>query len=607
MKHAKYLLSIIFSLIIIVACSSDSESKDIIQPTLEIDQNETIHYVGTEASSFSITVKSNTKFTTTSSATDWCRTETDSKKETGNLIISVTNNPNPNIRSAEITVKTDGLSPITIKVNQFGTSPTILIDEKNIELTDENLEFSLNILTNIEIEPQTPDWITASLISDRGLSGIYKFTASGLPDSDIERTGEVTITSTNPKIEIAPVVIPVLQKRTTYPRFAVISDTHFGLFSDSKERVSRALKNMTSKSPQLDAIFVVGDLTNSSRLSEYDELIQVFKENVPKTTSVFYMLGNHDHAWHDGNPVSIFMNKLKQPINQYIKIKGFPFITISLRGAYDNYFYTQSEIDFLSDSLEDASQKYPGRPIFVFTHAGVLNTVYGTGSSEGWGVNDLSSILHKYPQVILFSGHSHFPVSDPRSIHQGYFSSVNVGNTSYSEIEAGFTEGVHPPGNEMITEGIIATTKENLDVEMERWDTFRNEEILPRWIVKAPHNGTAFTYANRTGGSNPSFSSGDKPAISNITANACVVSFPQATDDEVVHHYIVQILNGNGEAYKTITIFSQFYLNSETPDPLDVNISGLESGTKYTIEITAVDSYNNKSGKISSAEFTTSN
>lgn len=402
--------------------------------------------------------------------------------------------------------------------------------------------------------------------------------------------------------DTSPVVV---QKGNTNPYFAVISDLHAGR-PDSGEKIIRTLRNITNKEYWLDAIFVVGDMTDNATESQYNGLIQIFKTHVPNTIPVYYMLGNHDQVWQNVDPESLYLDKLKQPINQYFDIKGFPFITISVRSVDPGMYYTQEEVDFLSASLRDASTRYPNRPIFVFAHVGLTNTVYGTAHHEGWGDNTFSSILKNYPQVVLFSGHSHFPLGDPRSIHQKNFTSVNVGTTSYSEIESGFTEGEHPPGNEMVTEAVIVAVDEHINVNLERWDTYRNEEILPKWTLRAPHNGSHFPYANRAGGSTPYFNGSDKPTVKNITNTSCLISFPQANDDEVVHHYIVKVMKNN-QVYKTMTVFSRFYLNSAIPSPLEVNVAGLEANTNYTINIAAVDSYHNTSEKIASDEFKTLN
>ena len=41
----------------------------------------------------------------------------------------------------------------------------------------------------------------------------------------------------------------------------------------------------------------------------------------------------------------------------------------------------------------------------------------------------VSDVLAKYPQVVTFSGHLHFPLNDPRSIWQASFTSFGCGST----------------------------------------------------------------------------------------------------------------------------------------------------------------------------------
>ncbi len=64
-------------------------------------------------------------------------------------------------------------------------------------------------------------------------------------------------------------------------------------------------------------------------------------------------------------------------------------------------------------------------------HMAISNTVVG---SENWGVANLTDTLSKYPQVIDFSGHSHFPMKDPRSIYQGAFTALGDGTMFYYEL-----------------------------------------------------------------------------------------------------------------------------------------------------------------------------
>ncbi|MDR2429966.1 MAG: metallophosphoesterase [Puniceicoccales bacterium] len=409
----------------------------------------------------------------------------------------------------------------------------------------------------------------------------------------------------------------------TLPRFAVISDTHFGRKSkvgiDAMVKVPRTLKTLFSKAP-VDALFVVGDLTDNGRPDEYRQLRSVFGDRtlVPHKLPVppfYFMMGNHDyhHFSRDGDPAKYFTEQLGQEINQYAVIKGYPFITISLTPTRRGGKWTDPKNcydapirKFLAEKLEVASRDFPGKPIFVFCHIPPSNTCYG---SVSWGMKTINSILEKYPQVITFSGHSHFPVGHPRSIQQGKFTAVNDGSVAYTGYEDYDLKHVGKPTDaevERVTEGLIVNVLGNGDVEIERWDTFRDEEILPRWLVKAPHDGSRFTHTKeRKGLPAPAFAKGAKPSVT-VSGDSCTVAFPQAKDDEIVLNYIVTLVEeGSAKALKRSGKYSQFYWNSEMPGQLSVSFAKVAlPGKKLIARVIAEDAYRNKSAPILSDVFT---
>jgi predicted phosphodiesterase len=396
---------------------------------------------------------------------------------------------------------------------------------------------------------------------------------------------------------------PLPKEANPLPRFAVISDTHFenNRGEGARVKVPKALKNLLSKEPKMDAVFVVGDLTDKGKPEEFDQLVSVFgdKSNVPEGMDVYFMMA----ASHDGSfkNQEIFKEKVKQPLHQYTAIKGYPFITISEGGYLPSEYNTYAK-KFLSESLADAVQKYPGKPIFVFTHIPPQNTCYGSKVSEGWGTPFFTSLLNQYPQVIIFSGHSHFPLGDPRSIHQNKFTAVNDGSTTYSEVEPKIVdEGIHPPKCEYVTEGVIVNVLPTGDVEIERWDTYRNEKILPDWLVEAPHDGSRFCYKNRSGLPAPIFEKDAKPAVK-ITGKEVAVTFPQASDEDAVFRYLVEIMDGD-KVIASFRKFSQFYLGSAMPKELTVPFNDLPAGKELRVRTTAIDSYNNQSQPIISEAF----
>lgn len=326
---------------------------------------------------------------------------------------------------------------------------------------------------------------------------------------------------------------------TVAPRFAVVSDIHIGA-ENSEAKVSNALRNLFSHEQDYDALFICGDLTDGGAASQYDALKALFRNKtiVPTNTPVYFMMGNHDN-YGDAN-AKMYL-ELGQPLHQYIDIKGYPFITISTRGTANsgNSNHDEEAYSFLSDKLTDAAAKYPGKPIFVFLHIPPQGTVYG---SNDWGNPRLNEILSDYPQVVAFSGHTHYPVGDPRSIHQGKYTVINDGSIKYSEIMEGEVTGTCWPARyEQVNEGVVVNVDEKSNINVERWSVAQNERILPDWNILAPHDGSQFTYAGRTGGEAPQFGPDAQVTVVN-TADSCTVSFGQATDDDVVRNYLIEIV-----------------------------------------------------------------
>ena len=426
--------------------------------------------------------------------------------------------------------------------------------------------------------------------------------------------------------------------------FGVISDIHFGngVGEGPMVKVPQALKNLTSQG-RLDVLAVVGDLANSGAASEYEQLVGVFQDEKNFTNPVgsfLFMMGNHDNF--NSNGKSNYQEGLKAfnggepyPYHIYTVIKGYPFITISEFSGDSSdtnspssgtAAYPADNVALLESYLERASQECPGKPIFVFTHVPPRWTVYGswpeleTGSA--WAMQVLNPVLNKYPQAVVFSGHSHYPLGDPRSIHQGvnpdsprqnYYTVINTASTTYSEINPGAVDaGIHPTGYDYVTEGLILTELPNGDIEIRRYDTYRNLEIGAdnRWVLKAPFDGSMFQYGDirdaddnpynrplRDGHLAPEFTESAQLGVKS-NAHKVEVTIPQAMDDEdFVFRYRVRLSKAGlvvGEKF----IFSQFYLNTEMPETLTCTFTGLEANSEYSVEVVAMDCYDKMSAPL---------
>ena len=442
-----------------------------------------------------------------------------------------------------------------------------------------------------------------------------------------------------------PLLITVKQESRLV--FAVISDVHVGNTwgAGYKVKIPQALQHLTGYG-KLDAMAVVGDLTDNGRANQYQEFVQFFGSNsniINPVENFIFMMGNHDN--YDSNGQNNYKSGLRSfngnrsyPLDQYVLIKGYPFISISQRGSANNddnvsngtTSYPSTVVTTLKRYLKRAAEEAPGKPIFVFTHVAPRWTCYSSwGEIEGaaWAMKVLNPVLNEYPQVVAFCGHSHYPLGDPRSIHQGanpnstrnnYYTVINTASTTYSEINPGaVAAGIHPEGYAYVTEGMILVEQENGDIEIRRYDTYRNVEIDPehRWVLKAPFDGSMFQYADirdaddnpnnvplRTGLPAPAFYKSAELTL-NVYPSEVKVTFPQATDNECVFRYKVRILKGETEVQSAF-VFSQFYLTTDMPQTISYTIEGLTADTKYTAEVTAYDSWDNKSVPLT-ATFTT--
>ena len=426
--------------------------------------------------------------------------------------------------------------------------------------------------------------------------------------------------------------------------FAVISDTHIGnrVGEGPMKKVPQALQNLT-RYGKLDALAVVGDLTDHGDTDQYEDFDSIFNHPdiiLNPVDKFLFMMGNHDN--YNGSGQQNYRLGLKNfnlrngkpsnyPLHQYVLIKGYPFITISVLGGANNddnendgrTSYPSTVLKTLENYLVQATQDAPGKPIFVFAHVGPRNTCYSSwGNLEGaaWAMWRLNTVLKNYPQAVVFCGHSHYPLGDPRSIHQGsnpdsenmnYYTVINTASTTYSEINPGAVDaGIHPEGYDYVTEGMILYEQANGDIEIRRYDTYRDVEIDPnhRWVLKYPFDGSKFEYADiRDANDNPNnvplrdglpapqfFATNNPPITVDVYPNDATVRFIQATDNECVFRYKVRLLK-DGNEVKSAFVFSQFYLTTDMPSELSYTFDGLDENTQYNVEVVAYDSYDNQS------------
>ena len=291
--------------------------------------------------------------------------------------------------------------------------------------------------------------------------------------------------------------------------------------------VRRALMYFREK--EVDAVVLCGDLADNGLTDELMCLSRAWYDIFPddklpsgKKVEKIFILGNHDwESWGGGKVRNKIIpdpqERAKHILRDHVKdawrkafhedfskvvyktVKGYRFC-----GAHWP-FHRECE-SFLA---EFANKCDSSRPFFYVQHPHLKDTVYG---SWAWGCDEgtATSILSKYPNAIALSGHSHYTLTDERSIWQDSFTSIAAGSLRYTAMIKGFenTGGVGSEFKQMpsVSHGWCAQamcmTIENGTAVCERVDFAvpggGHESLGADWVFPAIANGeNKYSFANR--------------------------------------------------------------------------------------------------------------
>lgn len=378
--------------------------------------------------------------------------------------------------------------------------------------------------------------------------------------------------------------------------FPVISDTQLGRGDGDPERFESAMNQLNQQAPNQDAMVFIGDLTSHGYEEEYDTWSSIFNKYIQPQAEQLIGIGNHEYNYNGLTPKEsqqLFMDKTGMESLYYHKnIKGYDFI---MMGEERGYFYSKEQVQWLGDNLRQSEQRDPNKPIFVFLHHGIKDTTYGT---EDWYIeNDnqrlLRETLKKYPQVVLVAGHTHYPVSDPKSIYQKDYTAVNSGSISYIWTEKGYLQGEVPDAE--VSNGLLVKVYDD-EVVIKRRNFTGERWIQDPWVIKTPvKSKEGFKYTDDRDQESPYFDKDANLSVSQISTNNLNISFTQAFDNVLTHSYQVTATNQKtGKITNQYKAFSEYY-KGEVPNLLEFPINNLQPATAYQINVQAIDAFGNVS------------
>ncbi|GIP31199.1 metallophosphoesterase [Paenibacillus sp. J2TS4] len=258
--------------------------------------------------------------------------------------------------------------------------------------------------------------------------------------------------------------------------FSVLSDIHVQAWNpQSQHKFQAALEDLRRINSNQDALIVNGDLGNGAQ-ADYDAIKRIIRKG--PNPPLFYTLGNHEfyQAWINAAgrwDADHFPNGEKEQasISRFLKftgrdsvyddvwIHGFHFIFLGSEKyrqndpeVLENAYLSPTQLAWLKDKLGEGDES--GRPIFVFLHQPLPNSVSGSKERGVVQHEELRQILQLYPNVILFSGHTHWNLADRKMLDYDGFWMVNS-----SSVYQPWTNQGQPAGTES-SEGLYVEVRD---------------------------------------------------------------------------------------------------------------------------------------------------
>lgn len=235
-------------------------------------------------------------------------------------------------------------------------------------------------------------------------------------------------------------------------KFGVMSDVHFNRYKDyskddAVDAFNTAMKFVSDQG--IDFVGVAGDLSSNGEQDSYDKFNATINK-YPNIT-VYTITGNHDTRNLAGFKKSMNTKAKTDKNIKTIANEGLDFIyekngdifvfLSQIKWAYGSAKYSILLENEQLNWLEKNLNTYAGKNVYVFFHSyfasenGDVTTAVGNLINPGGYTYDLTytfggqdetrfrRLLNKYPNVTVFSGHSHWAYNQ-----QKYNPNLNIGN-----------------------------------------------------------------------------------------------------------------------------------------------------------------------------------
>ncbi len=408
---------------------------------------------------------------------------------------------------------------------------------------------------------------------------------------------------------------------TNLLRIGILSDTHSNTSPAFKplERLEKALRFFKEKG--VDGVMITGDLLDSgdkvSLMDLQDVWLEVFPNNQNDLTGErvepLFVYGNHDEVLVEEE---FWFDEIGSEYEEaWIKeIKGYQFVGVH---------YTKENGMQVQKLLEQAKEKSTDKPFFFAQHVPAAGTVIGGYSNYGGNVIPVQETLKKSYNCVVFTGHTHLPITDERAIWQSNSKKnpqctvVSCGTLHYgflkdfSKLEINGDQHATQQGMYMVVDGSQVTLERYSFSDMEltyengvgKIDSTQAKMIGSPWTFDAmQQKKRPYDYEDRAeAAQQPVFPENATLEVSELTTSSLTLTVPAASVgapegfSDVVQSYYAEIIDPqSGEVLKTVEIAAPYHIDREPVHldvPVTIKVTGLDAATEYTVHVYARECY----------------
>ena len=399
-------------------------------------------------------------------------------------------------------------------------------------------------------------------------------------------------------------------------RFGVLSDVHLG--NDDTYWASNHLKNALTiyKNRGVDAIIMTGDLQNHYKDPYTVEDCKAWIENLADVWFEVFPDGINDLTGEPVEPILIYGNHDQLLVAEEYWPERFGEYTDAYLKEVNGYYFVgamyqrESAAATLVDYAEENSNGYP---FFYMQHCPMIDILYGedldaTDFETGMTMRD---DLWNVSNAITFSGHTHLPATDERSIYQpsdaddAQFTAIQVPSLNYARLS---DLGYDVPGDASASKQGLYVVVEGSEVSVSRLSFAdsnypEGESIGADWVFDAADpEDKPYGYETRANATNkPEFAADAKIEVLSNSGDSVAFQFPAATvtapegfSDQIQSYYIETVNVATGETVNTQSFVTHYYMDAKEANfagPYNITVNGLAEETTYEIRVYAKEYY----------------